>query len=623
MSDPYVWMENLKDSRVLEFIQKHNERFKNLVRGISEEYIEKIKKYYDVPTIIDIAPSDKGIYFIIREGMEYKIKLLTTRNEIYEIISSNDIGENVLFRSITSREDGERIAFFYTIAGSDEGYVKIMNPFTHETIDELKGTAWDIVWVRGDEYFYSRFYRKGKTPDGAEAPAERILLRNPATGEEIIVFGKEYGTNYQIDIYKPWKEDRVFIIVEYGWHKTKIYSGPLKNPEEWQLLFDGGDNRVKPIGFYGKDAYLIYYDGEGLGRIVKVSDNREISEIISEDKYPLRKGVLYRDKLFLEYLVDAHSDLRMYSLEGELIKQYKFNQPLTIELLSYDDNNLYLVIESFNIPRSLYTLGGDSIYPVIGYSSIGGIEVSEEWAKSSDGTLIHMFIVKNPEKDNGKAIVYGYGGFGISITPYYLGPFHAFLEEGGWFVMANLRGGGEYGEKWHKMGMKDKKQNVFEDYKAVLTHIRNKGLKTIGWGVSNGGLLVAATLVQSPELFNAAIIGYPVIDMLRFHKLYIGKLWTTEYGNPDNPEDREYLAKYSPYHNIDKNKKYPPTLVYTGLHDDRVHPAHALKFVARMEKITSNIYLRVETKSGHMGSSPKVKIKEYADILAFIKKTIQ
>lgn len=142
-------------------------------------------------------------------------------------------------------------------------------------------------------------------------------------------------------------------------------------------------------------------------------------------------------------------------------------------------------------------------------------------------------------------------------------------------------------------------------------------------GVSNGGLLVAATLVQTPELFNAAIIGYPVIDMLRFHKLYVGKLWTTEYGDPDNPEDRGYLAKYSPYHNIDENKKYPPTLVYTGLHDDRVHPAHALKFVARMEKITSNIYLRVETQSGHMGSSPKVKIKEYAEILAFIKKAVK
>ncbi|MCD6195695.1 MAG: S9 family peptidase [Staphylothermus sp.] len=151
MDDPYIWMENLKDLRVLEFIRRHNERFKNLVKRISEEYIKKIKKYYNVPTVMDIAPSDKGIYFIICEGMSYKIKLLTPNNEVYEIISSDELGENVLIRSVTSREDGKRIAFFYTFAGSDEGYVRIINPFTHETIDELKGSVWNITWVKGDK----------------------------------------------------------------------------------------------------------------------------------------------------------------------------------------------------------------------------------------------------------------------------------------------------------------------------------------------------------------------------------------------------------------------------------------------------------------------------------------
>ncbi len=166
--------------------------------------------------------------------------------------------------------------------------------------------------------------------------------------------------------------------------------------------------------------------------------------------------------------------------------------------------------------------------------------------------------------------------------------------------------------------MKEYRQNVFEDYKAVLRHVRKMGYRTIGWGVSNGGLLVAATMVQSPELFDAALIGYPVIDMLRFHKLYIGRLWTTEYGDPDNPRDREYLIKYSPYHNVRAGKKYPYTLVYTGLHDDRVHPGHALKFVARPEEVDAPVYLRVETSSGHKGSSPDIKVREYSDLYAFI-----
>ena len=166
--------------------------------------------------------------------------------------------------------------------------------------------------------------------------------------------------------------------------------------------------------------------------------------------------------------------------------------------------------------------------------------------------------------------------------------------------------------------MREKKQNVFEDFKAVLKYFKGLGYKVVGIGRSNGGLLIAAVLTQDPELLDAAVIGYPVIDMLRFHKLYVGSLWVSEYGNPEDPRDREYLLKYSPYHNVRKDLKYPPTLVYTGLHDDRVHPGHALKSVAKLEEVGAPIYLRVELISGHRGALPKVKVKELSDVLAFI-----
>ena len=387
------------------------------------------------------------------------------------------------------------------------------------------------------------------------------------------------------------------------------------------MIFDGGDYRVSPVGYYGGYAYLVYYDGRGLGRIIRVK-NGSMEEVISEDKYPLRKALMIKDKIYAEYLINASSKLRIYDVEGNLLGELSLKEPSTIRSIKFYKDSPYITIETFTSPPSIYVVSEDLLKKVYGFRVSLDVDITEYWCKSSDGTPIHLFMIKHRNKDSDRAIVYGYGGFGASITPFFLGAMAVFIEDGGTFVVSNLRGGGEFGEEWHRLGMKENKQNVFEDYKAVLRFVRNKGLRTIGWGVSNGGLLVAATMVQAPELFDVALIGYPVIDMLRFHKLYIGKLWTTEYGDPDNPKDREYLLKYSPYHNIRGDVKYPITLVYTGLHDDRVHPGHALKFTAKLEEVGAPVYLRVEMASGHMGSSPEVKIKEIADLLAFIERSL-
>ena len=172
--------------------------------------------------------------------------------------------------------------------------------------------------------------------------------------------------------------------------------------------------------------------------------------------------------------------------------------------------------------------------------------------------------------------------------------------------------------------MREKKQNVFDDFASILAYFKKREAKTVAFGRSNGGLLVGAMVTQYPEILDGAVIGYPVLDMLRFHKLYSGKsrTWMSEYGDPDNPEDMKYLIKYSPYHNLIK-KKYPPILIYTGLHDDRVHPAHAFKFAAKLEEYGSEYLLRVETRSGHAGATPDTRIKEYSDIMAFIYKVLE
>ncbi len=621
-NDPFIWLEELNNPKTKEFIKRHNERFKRYINDLSRKFINKIKKYYSLPYITYFKACRKGIYLIVREENHYKIKLLYWNGDIENIISSDELGKHVVISVVYPSISGDKLGFFYTEAGSDEGVVRIIDTVSNEVLDELKGSVGNIVWIDEATYYYTRFYRKGKTPDGVEAPAERIFMRKLGREIEELVFGYEILTNHMIWIMETWEYDRVFIVVQYGWSKSIIYGGLRNDPSSWKILYKRDNVLMKPIGYYNGTPYLIVYDRNGLGRIIRTIEAGIEEEILGEDTYPLRKALIVGDKIYAEYLVNASSRIKVFGLNGKLIKEISFNEPATIKIMDHYEDLVLMSVESFSSPPKILSLKNiqmkDLYIPTIKLN----LDINEEWTLSSDGTRIHMFIIKHKEKRNRHAIVYGYGGFGVSITPFFVGVMAPFIEDGGIFVVANLRGGGEYGEKWHKMGMRENKQNVFEDYKAVLRYLKNKGFKTVGWGISNGGLLVAATMIQSPELFDVALIGYPVIDMLRFHKLYIGRLWTTEYGDPDNPRDRAFLVRYSPYHNIKGDKQYPYTLVYTGLYDDRVHPGHALKFVARLEEVGAPVYLRVETSSGHMGSSPIIKIKEYSDLYAFIYKSL-
>ena len=219
-------------------------------------------------------------------------------------------------------------------------------------------------------------------------------------------------------------------------------------------------------------------------------------------------------------------------------------------------------------------------------------------------------------------MLFGYGGFRISITPSFNPTYLPFLEDGGVFAAANLRGGLEFGEDWHRAGMREKKFRVFQDYLAVLAKLKRGGARVVGYGRSNGGLLMGATVNEQPGVFDGVLIGYPVLDMMRYHRLLMGRAWVPEYGNPEDPKDRRFLLKYSPYHHIVARKHYPPVFIYSGLKDDRVHPAHAFKFYAKLKDAGADVALRVETESGHIGTTPEARIREEADKLAFVYKML-
>jgi len=430
-------------------------------------------------------------------------------------------------------------------------------------------------------------------------------------------------TGYLVDLHETVEEGMALLNVHYGWVKSRVYYGPRSDPTRWRLVFDGGDRLAKPLGSSGGVVYVAYYNGGGLGRILAVPPGGGPREVVGEDRYPLEHGVVAPSAVYASYLVDASSRIRVYKLDGWLEAEVKPVEPSNVKGLAVGGGRVVALVESFTRPPSIYQVDPRSGFRLLhGFEESLDLRVSEGWTRSSDGTPIHYFVARSGGAPRW-AIVYAYGGFGIPLKPLYLGYIKPLLDRGVAFILANLRGGGEYGEEWHRAGMREGRLRVIEDYKSVLREARRMGFKVVGWGTSNGGLLVAATLTQDPCQLDAAVIGYPLTDMLRYHKLYIGRLWIPEYGDPDDPRDREYLLRYSPYHNVDPEAPYPPVLVYTGLHDDRVHPAHALKFTARLEEARAPVYLRVETASGHMGSSPEVKLREVADVASFIVKVME
>ncbi len=617
MEDPYLWMENLNDERVLKFIEEENKRFRKFIGDLPEKLINDVRKYYYLPNIWEAQITKRGTFVKINEAGRQLIKLLETGEIIVDSKKlEEELGDEVLLQGFTADRDGKRLAYNFSIGGADEGITRIIDLKTGETIEEIKPSLWNIVFL-DDGYYFARFYRKEKTPDGMEPPAERIFLKKGE--EEVMVFGEGFGSGYFMNLHKSTDGKWAMLTVTFGWNKADIYLGPIDEPEKWRKVYSS-DVPAHPIDVINGKFYIYTREGKGLGKVIAIK-NDKAEEIIPENEFPLEWAVIVNDKLLAGYLVHASSKLKVFALDGKLIEEISFEMPAQIYPLDTDGKQVLLRYESFTVPYRLYRFR-EGLELIDGIEVKGEFEVSEDFAVSKDGTRVHYFMVKKKGAKSNKAWAFGYGGFNIALLPRFIPQVIPFIERGGTFVMANLRGGSEYGEEWHRQGMRENKQNVFDDFIAVLEKLKSEGYKVAAWGRSNGGLLVSAVLTQRPDLMDAALIGYPVIDMLRFHKLYIGSVWIPEYGNPDDPNDREFLLKYSPYHNVDPNKEYPPTLIYTGLHDDRVHPAHALKFAKKLKDVGAPVYLRVETKSGHMGASPETRIKELADLLAFAVKVL-
>ncbi|MEA3500738.1 MAG: prolyl oligopeptidase family serine peptidase, partial [Candidatus Marinimicrobia bacterium] len=524
--------------------------------------------------------------------------------------------------------------FVYGISegGSERSTLYILNTETKEKLDEEipQTRACSIAWLPDEKSFYYTRYPLEGTMEKEDLNYYRHVYLHTINADhknDEEIFGvnrdKEEWPNVTISPNGKY----LFVIAEKGWEFCNIFMKNLETNSEWTNLTKDISGLFSVItaedNFYIKTNYKapkyrifkIFYDNP---------EYKNWSEIIPESDFILKSATIVNNKIILSTMENAYSRLYIYNNNGEMEKEIKLPSFGTAGGISseIDKKYFYFSFSSFNFPRTIfkYKLEDNSqieIYKTPTKMKYDDIVVKQIWYKSKDETPISMFLVhKKGIKLNGKnpTLVYGYGGFNVNMNPYFSQTLLLWLNNGGVYAYTNLRGGGEYGEEWHKSGMLMNKQNTFDDFISagewLIENNYTNSEYLSAMGGSNGGLLSGAVLTQRPDLYKAVVIGVPLLDMIRYHKFLIARLWIPEYGSSENKKQMEYILKYSPYQNV-KETKYPATLITTATSDSRVAPLHARKMAALLQKnnqANTPILVRIEHKAGHSKGKPKWKI---------------
>ena len=549
-------------------------------------------------------------------------------------------------------EDGKLMAYGLSASGSDWQEWRVREVDTRQDLPDI------IKWVKfsdaswsadGKGFYYSRYDEPGEKTKMAAANYFQKLyyhrLRTPQS-DDILIYErpdqKEWGFNGSVT------EDGRYLII-YVWkgtdRKNRIYYKDLQTPDAKVVeLLDEFD---ASYGFIANDGPIFWFQTDlnaPRGRIIAVDtrkpDRRSWKEIVAQGTDTLQGVSVVHDMLIASYLKDARTVVKVFRVDGSFVREVALPGIGTASGFEgkRKDRETFYSFTGFTTPTTIYrydvATGESTIFrkPKVDFDP-ANYETKQIFYTSKDKTRVPMFIVhkKGIKLDgNNPTYLYGYGGFNVPTVPSFSVGNLVWMEMGGVYASANLRGGGEYGEEWHQAGMKLRKQNVFDDFIAAAEWlISNKYTSTpklaIGGG-SNGGLLVGAAITQRPELFGAALPAVGVMDMLRFQKFTIGWAWVSDYGSSDSPEEFKALYAYSPLHNIKPGTRYPATLITTADHDDRVVPGHSFKFAAAVQAAQAGsapVLIRIETKAGHGAGKPTSKaIEEIADRWGFLVRVL-
>ncbi|HEY6503398.1 MAG TPA: prolyl oligopeptidase family serine peptidase [Chitinophagaceae bacterium] len=658
VEDPYQWLEDDNSDVTKDWVKRQNKVTFDYLATIP--FRDKVKKrlemLWDYPKYTSPFSKAGYYYFFKNEGLQnqsilYRQKGLDAQPEVF--LDPNKLNKDGIaaLGSINFSKSGKYLAYSVAVAGSDWKEIFIMDAVTKTVLtDKVEWTKFGGADWNGDDGFYYSGYDK---------PDEKSKLSKQ--NEFNKVFYHKIGTPQSADklIYedknKPLRyygagltEDGRFLIlgISEGTSGGEIWYRDMKDPAQknFKLLIAGFKTQPDVIDNNG-DKLLVRTNDDAPNYKVVLIDPKNPGKanwktVIPEKDEALQSVSTGGGYLFANYLKDASTRVNQYNYEGAMIREIRLPGIGTASGFGGEklDKEFFYTYSSFSTPPSIYRYdikaGESTLFRKTKISMNTEDFVTEQtFFTSRDGAQVPMFITyrKGLQLDGSNPVLmYGYGGFNIPVTPGFSISNAFFIEQGGVYVVVNLRGGSEYGEKWHKAGMLEKKQNVFNDFIVAAEFLIKRGYtnnqKIAIKGGSNGGLLVGAAMTQRPDLFKVALPAVGVMDMLRFHRFTVGWGWTVEYGNADSASQFPFLYRYSPYHNLRPGVNYPATLITTADHDDRVVPAHSFKFASRLQEYhsgTNPVLIRIETNAGHGAGKPTSKqIDEAADTWSFVMQNL-
>ncbi|HYT73880.1 MAG TPA: prolyl oligopeptidase family serine peptidase [Vicinamibacterales bacterium] len=659
VADPYRWLEDPDSPETRAWIDAQNTLTRSALDGPAREtLVRRLTDLYDFPQTLSLQRRGGRYFFTHNPGLLNQpiLYVLDAASENPRVLLDPNAlstdGTTALTAAFPS-PDGARLAYALSEAGSDRQEIRVRVVPDVDDPDLPDRLRWvkfaSLAWTRdGTGFYYLRFPAPGAVAHEDEQYYGRIFFHRlgDPQASDVLVFErpdeKEVVPLVDVDASGRWT---VITAQRGASDDSEIYIVDRSTPGPPRPVFTGFADAYHFIDEAAGRLFFRTTQGAPLGRIVSIDPERPeigIQEVVGESADRLSAASMARGSLVAVYLHNANDRLRRFDLARGRTGAVR-EPPLpgigSIVMLDAqpDDDEVRIVYTSFTQPPAAYVLdttafrtfgrGGSRTAP-----TYDGYVTRQVWYRSKDGTRVSMFLVHRADlaTDGDRPILLsGYGGFNINRTPAFDPGNVPFLDRGGLFALANVRGGGEYGEAWHRAGMLDRKQNVFDDFIGAAEFLIADGYthpnRIAIEGGSNGGLLVATVMIQRPDLFGAVVCRVPVADMLRYHLFTVGRFWIPEYGSAEDPTQFAYLLKYSPYHNVREGVRYPPALIMTADTDDRVSPGMAKKLAARLQADGDGgpFLIRIETKAGHGAGKPVAKvIEEDADILSFLTQTV-
>ncbi len=647
--DPYRWLEDDMSEETGDWVKEQNKVTFDYLSNIPyrDELKNRLEKLWNYEKIGSPFKEGDYTYFYKNDGLQNQYVLYRFKNEEDPevFLDPNTFSEDgtTSLSGLSFSIDGKTVAYAISEGGSDWRKIIVMDAISKEikedTIIDVKFSG--MSWKGNEGIFYSSYEKPKGSELSAKTDQHRLFYHQLGTkqSDDKIIFGEKDKRRY---VGGSVTEDGKYLIISAAISTSgnELYYKDLSNPKsKIKSIILGFDYDTSVLDHKNGSFIMVTNVNAPNKRIVKTNvNNEDVKNWV--DIIPETSNVLNASKasgfIFTKYMVDAVSKVKQYDFNGKLVRDIELPGVGTASGFSgkKDAETIYYAFTNYITPSSIFsfepTKGISKLYkkPAIDFNA-DNYESKQVFYTSKDGTKVPMIIsYKKGTELNGKnpTILYGYGGFNISLTPSFSITNSVWMEQGGIYAVPNLRGGGEYGKKWHVAGTKLQKQNVFDDFIAAAEYLIENNYTSSGYlairGGSNGGLLVGATMTQRPDLMKVALPAVGVMDMLRYHTFTAGAGWAYDYGtSEDSKEMFDYLLDYSPVHNVNKSIEYPATMVTTGDHDDRVVPAHSFKYAAELQaKQTGNnpTLIRIETNAGHGAGTPVSKtIEQYADIFGF------